>query len=79
MPLTPQSARRKDRTQPSGVPAMQHRHFAFIAGVIRDERYIYPNDREAQELLDGLAQRFANNLRATNPNFDAARFLEACK
>lgn len=70
--LTPESAARKDRTQPSG-DAMQHRHFATIAAIIRS----YRPETVASE-ADAIAEHFANELARTNPRFDRARFLRAC-
>ena len=64
--LTAESAARKDRT--SGANAeLQHRHFAFIAATIKDNR-----------LGGNVAQVFAAACARTNPHFDRARFLAAC-
>lgn len=54
---------------------MQRRHFELIAEVVRESlahRELGPCEAET------LAQRFCATLRATNPNFNEARFLRAC-
>jgi hypothetical protein len=80
MTLTAKSAHRKDlrTTSASSVP-MQHRHFAAIAGIIRDLEGVRLGsftstiaDREA------IARHFARHLKATNSNFDEDRFMAAC-
>lgn len=65
MALTTQAALRKDRRNARG-PELQHRHYAVIAGILKDWR-----NRSTAEF-------FADRLRATNPNFDRDRFLRAC-
>ena len=49
---------------------MQHRHFATIAGIIRN--FGYPQERQR------IAEDFARTLKHTNPNFDSERFIAAC-
>lgn len=76
MPLTPETALRKDRTQPT-APKFQHRHFAAIAAVIAE----LPDDPYSPISGEGtlaVARAFANALQDTNPNFDRNRFLRAC-
>lgn len=68
MTLTTKSASRKDRT--TRLADMEHRHFATIATFIREAPLRFPED---------LACYFAERLAETNPNFDRARFLRACK
>lgn len=69
MSLSPDAALRKDaRTK---TPALQHRHFAFIARAIADMP-------ESVNRLT-VARKFATELAASNPNFDRARFLAACR
>lgn len=51
-------------------PPMERRHFELIAKTIAD--YGYPLDQRR------LAPHFARVLAHTNPNFNRARFLEAC-
>jgi hypothetical protein len=48
---------------------MERRHFEVIAGIIKGL------DRETRHFA---APHFAEELAATNPNFDADRFLAAC-
>jgi hypothetical protein len=69
MPLTTESALRKDKT--SAFAPMQHRHFATIAAIIAAMPETDLNRYCA-------AMAFANELHKTNPNFDRARFLKAC-
>lgn len=49
---------------------MQRRHFELIAKVI--------NNLNGPLDVDIVAKAFANELWATNENFDRARFLKAC-
>ena len=51
----------------------QRRHYEFIAGVIREECK-YGSELKGHN----IAQRFCIALRATNPNFNADRFMRAC-
>lgn len=52
---------------------MSRKHFELIARVLRNLDGTVPHaDRKA------TAEAFADELRATNPNFDRARFLTAC-
>jgi hypothetical protein len=48
---------------------LQRRHFEFIARIVRG----LPSS-----LRDEVATHFTRELRPTNPNFNAHRFLEAC-
>lgn len=75
--LTPDAATHKDRTQPSGNQ-MQHRHFAEIARIIRDDFPCGATLGSAYD-LSTIAEVFADALAHTNPRFDRARFLRACK
>jgi ribosomal 50S subunit-associated protein YjgA (DUF615 family) len=70
MALTKESAARKDSR--TGKAAMQHRHFATIAAIIKT----YP-DATSNELRQ-IADHFAKELADTNPNFNAERFKAAC-
>jgi hypothetical protein len=65
--LAPQAALDKDLRTAKRVH-MQHRHFAFIAGVIAG----MPSGRTE------VMYQFIHALRATNPNFDPDRFTAAC-
>jgi hypothetical protein len=69
MPLTPESAARKDRTTAQGAE-LQHRHFAFIAAVLAD----------CQDLANvgAIARRFADACARSNHRFDRRRFMAAC-
>ena len=76
MSLSTQAALSKDnRTGAATPPAMQHRHFAFIAKTIKDtaDDWDVPND-----LRYAFAEKFAVRLRSSNRNFDYHRFLKAC-
>lgn len=68
MALSTHAARRKDLD--AKVPAMQHRHFAYIAQTIA--KIHQPKAREL------AAHEFAIAMIDTNPNFDRARFMAAC-
>jgi len=70
MPLTMESALRKDKS--SGKGSLEHRHFATIAAIITE---ISVPDESYRETL---AKEFAWSLASTNPRFDKARFLRAC-
>lgn len=52
------------------TPTLEHRHFVFIADVIR----ACPDDTTREQ----VAQLFATRLRATNHRFSTDRFLDAC-
>lgn len=68
MPLTTESALRKDERTSA---TLEHRHFAFIAQTIaKINNAGYRTD---------VAVHFADELPRTNPRFDRARFLKACK
>lgn len=67
MPLTAQTALRKDRN--AGFAPMEHRHFATIAAIIFD----MPSEARHVSAIS-----FANRRAATNPRFDRERFLAAC-
>lgn len=75
MPLTTESAARKDRTTAAGVPTLEHRHFAFIADVIASMPTHAATLRTQQR---SCALSFADACARTNPRFDRARFLSAC-
>ena len=77
MPLKPEAALRKDKTNAKG-DVFQHRHFAVIAGIL--------SELDGDSLgvsFGGIAKRaifdhFADHLADTNPRFDRNRFLAAC-
>jgi hypothetical protein len=55
---------------------MSRRHFELIARVLREQRD-HASPAECQR-LDETARAFADELAATNPRFDRARFLTSC-
>lgn len=67
--LSKKAALRKDEIIANyGYAELQHRHFATIAAILRKLNA----DVETCE-------RWADELRFTNPNFNRARFLRACQ
>jgi hypothetical protein len=54
---------------------MTRSHFQFIADIIRDMPTHAPTLR-AQKI--SVANKFAKELKRTNPNFKDGTFLEAC-
>jgi len=66
--LKPAAAARKDAI---GLHPLQHRHFATIAKIISE----IPSASDRYN----VSQHFAGKLKATNPRFDATRFLAACE
>lgn len=76
MPLIPSAAARKD--QLSAYSAMEHRHFATIAAIIRDMGKVPNQEHGFIDIRDDVAEHFADALGATNPRFDRKRFLAAC-
>jgi hypothetical protein len=74
MALTTNAALRKDRTTATSV-TLQHRHFAFIASVIKGMPDFAPSLRTAKM---STALAFADACMASNPKFDRARFYTAC-
>lgn len=68
MPLTIETALRKDRTMPTAAN-LQHRHFAWIAATIAEMPRAYKG---------AVAMHFAIACGKTNPKFDRARFMRAC-
>lgn len=71
--MKPDAMLRKDRTNARGT-SMEHRHFAFIAGVIHD----MPQNSAAFGERRAIAIMWADALAGTNPRFDYQRFLAAC-
>lgn len=67
--LKPAAALNKDRRN-ARQPVLEHRHYAVIAGVIREG---FGGDTRAL-----VANVFATRLADTNPNFNRARFIKAC-
>lgn len=78
--MTAKAAHKKDL---SGKPVtMTHQHYRKIAEIIRgitvdgEDVVGYLKERH---LTASIAEQFADALASTNPNFDRARFLAACK
>jgi len=67
--LKPDAALRKDRANAKAT-VLEHRHYAVIAGVIREGF--------GGDTLAVVANVFATHLAKTNPNFNRARFIKAC-
>jgi len=58
------------------VPSLTKRHFEFIATIIRATAHdMAMPDSE----IERIALHFAHHLRGTNANFNADKFVEACK
>lgn len=72
MPLTAESALRKDRTTQA---TLEHRHFAFIAATIKA---MPDHAATLRTQKRSVALAFATACAGTNPRFDRARFLRAC-
>lgn len=72
MPLTTESAARKDNTTGANAE-LQHRHFAFIATTIKA---LKPDMNATQWRI--MQENFENACACTNPRFDRRRFLAAC-
>lgn len=61
---------------------MQKRHFQLIADVMsytKPSRQVKPRGyRDRLGQWESVCESLVDSLRATNSNFDRARFLEAC-
>ena len=57
---------------------MTKKHFELIAVVIKDRKERGNGRGERKEVLEALANDFANRLQAENERFDKERFLKAC-
>lgn len=75
--LTQESALRKDKRTAQHGPALEHRHFAFIAATLKASKPA-PTDKWEIEQWGWYVRHFADACAATNPRFDRARFLKAC-
>lgn len=73
--LTQESALRKDRTNAHDASVLQHRHFAFIAGVIAAMPTHAATLRTQKR---SIALAFADACLGGNARFDRERFLRAC-
>lgn len=80
MPLTAESAARKDRTTANGSPELQHRHFAFIAATLSNMKPTKRNSTFELRTSEwrGACNSFADACAVSNPRFDRKRFLTAC-
>lgn len=61
--------------------SMQRRHFELIAETIKRARFspnVSPFKGISEDAHSTIAREFAQSLKATNPNFNTARFLTAC-
>jgi len=74
MALSAKAAHAKDAGK---VADLQHRHFATIATFIA--QMDHGPSTFGQWSRDDIAAHFADKLAATNPKFDRARFLAACR
>ena len=70
MTLTCESANRKDLNTAKHGVELQHRHYSFIAAVIRDIPIAHGRA--------DTAERFAQACAGSNPRFDRRRFMTAC-
>jgi len=79
MPLTIESAARKDKRNATGA-TFEHRHFAAIAAVLDSLHGDEIRDREQPQTwtIHEVATAMASAFAASNPRFDRARFLAAC-
>lgn len=75
MPLSNSAALRKDRRTTDSAIKLTHRHFALIARTIAEARRVEAYTGVRQD----YAAHFAFALQHTNPRFDRARFLTACR
>jgi hypothetical protein len=65
----------KDKNTALRGVELQHRHFSFIAAVIRD---MPDHAASLRAQKRSVANAFADACRATNGRFDRERFLSAC-
>ena len=80
MPLTADTAKRKDKT--TGASAvLQHRHFAFIAATLMSVKPAngnYPGAQDSRDQWNDTVKAFGEACRDTSPKFDRNRFYAAC-
>jgi hypothetical protein len=59
---------------------MTRKHFNALAAIFRQHRDMFDGGRNPNKVAanEELARRMADYLDTQNPNFDRARFLEAC-
>lgn len=70
MALTVKAQISKDNR--AAIPEMQHRHFAYIAGLIASSETGWTLSKA------NLANHFADSFAQSNPRFDRQRFMRAC-
>jgi hypothetical protein len=63
----------KDKTTAARGVHLEHRHYAFIAAVIREMA------TEGHNAAAEVAERFAKACAGTNVKFNRERFLAACE
>ena len=73
--LSMEAAKSKDKWTAKYGVVLQHRHFAFIASVIKGmpDQIPWPNTHKAS-----VAVAFADACSRSNPRFERERFLKAC-
>jgi hypothetical protein len=57
-------------------PALEHRHYKLIAGIIADLDVVTGGVLNEQ-IKASVAEHFAKELRRTNPRFSHSRFVSA--
>ena len=77
MALSEQAALNKDKR--NAMSDMQHRHFATVAYIINRMEKVSNQEHGFIDIRDDVADHFAAMLGRTNPRFDRARFLAACR
>ena len=78
MALSSQAARRKDMRVFPLTLELQHRHFAFMAAVLKSEKPGSNWDVNKRLQWQLMVRSFADACSRTNPRFDRERFLAAC-
>lgn len=58
--------------------SLEHRHFAFIAAVLKDSKPEAHWDANKRAQWQVTVHRFIARCKSTNPKFNADRFLAAC-
>lgn len=75
--LSTHAAASKDRR--TEAVKLEHRHFATIAGIIRQMDKVHNGEHGFIDIREDVAEEFAAALARTNPRFDRERFLSACR
>lgn len=72
-------SRIKDQLNAQGNPhTMTRKDFELIADVLRHELEHVACGVDQSDTVNSIAHTFALRLSTTNPNFNRARFLQAC-